>query len=125
MVSWFESVFVQPRCVSGSFQMLSGERRRANSDRARVERSRLNLSSHLSQTIVCVSQVLGGVNGQLFSLANSANSRTISEGISQKGSSEVVYRSFTSVPIDVYYWVLPEGFRGDKVRGKTTKTRVD
>ncbi|XP_036959999.1 basement membrane-specific heparan sulfate proteoglycan core protein isoform X7 [Acanthopagrus latus] len=60
-------------------------------------------------------QVLGGVNGQLFSLSNSANSKTISEGISQKGSSEVVYRSFTSVPIDVYYWVLPESFRGDKV----------
>ncbi|XP_073326188.1 basement membrane-specific heparan sulfate proteoglycan core protein [Pagrus major] len=60
-------------------------------------------------------QVLGGVNGQLFSLSNSANTKTISEGISQRGSSEVVYRSFTSVPIDVYYWVLPEGFRGDKV----------
>uniref|UniRef100_A0AAQ5ZDB4 Heparan sulfate proteoglycan 2 n=1 Tax=Amphiprion ocellaris TaxID=80972 RepID=A0AAQ5ZDB4_AMPOC len=60
-------------------------------------------------------QVRGGVNGQLFSLSNAANTKTISEGISQRGSSEVVYRSFSSVPNDVYYWVLPESFRGDKV----------
>ncbi|CAN9515659.1 unnamed protein product [Ophioblennius macclurei] len=60
-------------------------------------------------------QVRGGANGRLFSLANSANTRTISEGISQKGSSEVAYRSFSSVPNDIYYWVLPENFRGDKV----------
>uniref|UniRef100_A0A8C9YGV5 Heparan sulfate proteoglycan 2 n=1 Tax=Sander lucioperca TaxID=283035 RepID=A0A8C9YGV5_SANLU len=60
-------------------------------------------------------QVRGGVNGQLFSLSNSANTKTISEGISQRGSSEVVYRSFSSVPKDIYYWVLPESFRGDKV----------
>nr|XP_033484843.1 basement membrane-specific heparan sulfate proteoglycan core protein isoform X12 [Epinephelus lanceolatus] len=60
-------------------------------------------------------QVRGGVNGQLFSLANSANTKTISEGISQRGSSGVVYRSFSSVPNDIYYWVLPESFRGDKV----------
>uniref|UniRef100_A0A8C4GKG4 Heparan sulfate proteoglycan 2 n=1 Tax=Dicentrarchus labrax TaxID=13489 RepID=A0A8C4GKG4_DICLA len=56
-----------------------------------------------------------GVNGQLFSLSNGANTKTISEGISQRGSSEVVYRSFSSVPKDIYYWVLPESFRGDKV----------
>uniref|UniRef100_A0A4W6FNJ1 Heparan sulfate proteoglycan 2 n=1 Tax=Lates calcarifer TaxID=8187 RepID=A0A4W6FNJ1_LATCA len=60
-------------------------------------------------------QVRGGVNGQLFSLSNSANTRTISEGISQRGFSEVVYRSFSSVPKDTYYWVLPGSFRGDKV----------
>lgn len=65
-----------------------------------------------------MSQVRGGVNGQLFSLSNSANTKTISEGISQKGSSEVVYRSFSSVPNDIYFWVLPESFRGDKVREK-------
>uniref|UniRef100_A0A4W6FLZ6 Heparan sulfate proteoglycan 2 n=1 Tax=Lates calcarifer TaxID=8187 RepID=A0A4W6FLZ6_LATCA len=58
---------------------------------------------------------VGGVNGQLFSLSNSANTRTISEGISQRGFSEVVYRSFSSVPKDTYYWVLPGSFRGDKV----------
>uniref|UniRef100_A0A8C9YGI2 Heparan sulfate proteoglycan 2 n=1 Tax=Sander lucioperca TaxID=283035 RepID=A0A8C9YGI2_SANLU len=55
------------------------------------------------------------VGCQLFSLSNSANTKTISEGISQRGSSEVVYRSFSSVPKDIYYWVLPESFRGDKV----------
>ncbi|XP_075954009.1 basement membrane-specific heparan sulfate proteoglycan core protein [Anarhichas minor] len=60
-------------------------------------------------------QVRGGVNGQLFSLSNSANTKTISEGISQRGSSEVVYRSFSSVSNEIYYWVLPESFRGDKV----------
>uniref|UniRef100_A0A7N8XAL3 Heparan sulfate proteoglycan 2 n=1 Tax=Mastacembelus armatus TaxID=205130 RepID=A0A7N8XAL3_9TELE len=60
-------------------------------------------------------QVRGGVNGQLFSLANSANTKTISEGIFQRGSSEVVYRSFSLVPNDIYYWVLPQSFRGDKV----------
>lgn len=56
----------------------------------------------------------GAVNGQLFSLSNSGNTKTITEGISQRGASEVVYRSFSSAN-DIYYWVLPENFRGDKV----------
>ncbi|KAK3547531.1 hypothetical protein QTP86_021514, partial [Hemibagrus guttatus] len=60
-------------------------------------------------------QVRGGVNGQLFSLTNEGNTRTITEGITQRGGSEIVYRSFTSIPNDIYYWVLPENFRGDKV----------
>eukprot|EP00066_Takifugu_rubripes_P028084 XP_011617350.1 PREDICTED: basement membrane-specific heparan sulfate proteoglycan core protein [Takifugu rubripes] len=60
-------------------------------------------------------QVRGAVNGQLFSLSNSGNTKTFNEGISQRGSSEVVYSSFSSLPSDVYYWVLPESFRGDKV----------
>ncbi|XDV46077.1 hypothetical protein PO909_014036, partial [Leuciscus waleckii] len=60
-------------------------------------------------------QVRGGVNGQLFTLSNAANTRTISEGITQRASAEVVYRSFTSIPKDIYYWVLPQNFRGDKV----------
>uniref|UniRef100_A0A674D9M0 Heparan sulfate proteoglycan 2 n=1 Tax=Salmo trutta TaxID=8032 RepID=A0A674D9M0_SALTR len=51
----------------------------------------------------------------LFSLSNSANSRTITDGITQKGSSEVAYRSFSDIPNDIYYWVLPDSFRGDKV----------
>uniref|UniRef100_A0A669D789 Heparan sulfate proteoglycan 2 n=1 Tax=Oreochromis niloticus TaxID=8128 RepID=A0A669D789_ORENI len=58
---------------------------------------------------------VGGVNGQLFSLSNSANTNTITEGISQRGSSGVVYRFFSSLPNDIYYWVLPQNFRGDKV----------
>ncbi|KAA0707146.1 Basement membrane-specific heparan sulfate proteoglycan core protein [Triplophysa tibetana] len=60
-------------------------------------------------------QVRGGVNGQLFTLSNAANTRTISEGIIQRASTEIVYRSFSSIPNDIYYWVLPENFRGDKV----------
>nr|XP_057906676.1 basement membrane-specific heparan sulfate proteoglycan core protein isoform X5 [Doryrhamphus excisus] len=60
-------------------------------------------------------QVRGGVNGQLFKLTNSGNTRTITEGISQRGPSEVVYRYFTSIPDDIYYWVMPDSFRGDKV----------
>ncbi|KAM6977222.1 basement membrane-specific heparan sulfate proteoglycan core protein [Aplochiton taeniatus] len=60
-------------------------------------------------------QVRGGVNSQLFSLSDGANTRTITDGISQRGASEVTYRSFASVLNDVYYWVLPESFRGDKV----------
>ncbi|KAF3861175.1 hypothetical protein F7725_001430 [Dissostichus mawsoni] len=51
---------------------------------------------------------------QQFSLSNSRNSDTITEGISQRGS-EVSYRAFSSLPNDVYYWLLPPSFRGDKV----------
>lgn len=64
------------------------------------------------------------MNGQLFSLSNVANSKTITEGISQRGSSEVVYRSFSSVPNDIFYWVLPESFRGDKVREEVSKVKT-
>uniref|UniRef100_A0A3B3SE98 Cell adhesion molecule-related/down-regulated by oncogenes n=1 Tax=Paramormyrops kingsleyae TaxID=1676925 RepID=A0A3B3SE98_9TELE len=60
-------------------------------------------------------QVRGGVNGQLFSLANAAHTRTISDGIGQRGGSEVIFRFSTHVPHDVLFWVLPESFRGDKV----------
>lgn len=77
-------------------------------------------TSHLIKLFV--SQLQGGVNGQLFSLSNSGNTRTISDGISQRGFSEVVYRSFSSIPNEIYYWVLPESFRGDKVRGINKKT---
>lgn len=61
-------------------------------------------------------KVRGGVNGQLFSLTNEGNTRTITEGITQRGGSEIVYRSFANIPNDIYYWVLPENFRGDKVQ---------
>lgn len=64
------------------------------------------------------------MNGQLFSLANSGNTKTFREGISQTGSSEIVYRSFSSLPSDVYYWVLPESFRGDKVRGQQRSRNI-
>uniref|UniRef100_A0A674DER8 Heparan sulfate proteoglycan 2 n=1 Tax=Salmo trutta TaxID=8032 RepID=A0A674DER8_SALTR len=35
--------------------------------------------------------------------------------LDRKGSSEVAYRSFSDIPNDIYYWVLPDSFRGDKV----------
>ncbi|XP_060751007.1 basement membrane-specific heparan sulfate proteoglycan core protein isoform X1 [Tachysurus vachellii] len=60
-------------------------------------------------------QVRGGVNGQLFSLLNEGSTRTITEDITQRGGSEIVYRLFANIPNDIYYWVLPESFRGDKV----------
>ncbi|XP_077787120.1 basement membrane-specific heparan sulfate proteoglycan core protein-like isoform X2 [Podarcis muralis] len=50
-----------------------------------------------------------------FSLSNSAGSRTISEGIRFTGASELTFSSFHTLPRDIYYWVLPERFRGDKV----------
>lgn len=98
--------------------MVNTAKQSANSDCAQVG-SRPNLCSHLSQTIFffCVSQLRGGANGQLFSLSNSANTKTISEGITQRGS-EVIYRSFSSIPNDIYYWVLPQSFKGDKVKEK-------
>ncbi|MGH0121395.1 UNVERIFIED_CONTAM: hypothetical protein FKN15_077797, partial [Acipenser sinensis] len=60
-------------------------------------------------------QVRAADNGQEFTLSNSANTRTISEGIILQSSSELTFRSFSEHPTDVYYWVLPERFRGDKV----------
>ncbi|XP_032087651.1 basement membrane-specific heparan sulfate proteoglycan core protein isoform X2 [Thamnophis elegans] len=50
-----------------------------------------------------------------FGLANSANTRTVSEGIRFTGGSELTFSSFHILPRDVYYWLLPERFRGDKV----------
>uniref|UniRef100_A0A674DCA7 Heparan sulfate proteoglycan 2 n=1 Tax=Salmo trutta TaxID=8032 RepID=A0A674DCA7_SALTR len=34
---------------------------------------------------------------------------------SQNARNEVAYRSFSDIPNDIYYWVLPDSFRGDKV----------
>ncbi|XP_068097689.1 basement membrane-specific heparan sulfate proteoglycan core protein isoform X2 [Hyperolius riggenbachi] len=50
-----------------------------------------------------------------FTISNAAGSRTFSEGISVTGPSELTFASFSSIPQDVYYWVLPERFKGDKV----------
>ncbi|XP_035997428.1 basement membrane-specific heparan sulfate proteoglycan core protein isoform X6 [Fundulus heteroclitus] len=74
----------------------------------------MGVSSQCASSSWSRDQVRGGVNGQLFTLSNSANTKTISEGIFQRGSS-VVYRPFSSGSNDVYFWVLPESFRGDKV----------
>ncbi|KAJ7306581.1 hypothetical protein JRQ81_009947, partial [Phrynocephalus forsythii] len=50
-----------------------------------------------------------------FSLSNAASTRTVSEGIRSTGPSELAFSSFHALPRDVYYWVLPERFKGDKV----------
>ncbi|XP_061457671.1 basement membrane-specific heparan sulfate proteoglycan core protein isoform X5 [Rhineura floridana] len=50
-----------------------------------------------------------------FSLSNAASSRTVSEGIRFTGASELTFSSFPTLPHDVYYWVLAERFKGDKV----------
>ncbi|MEQ2171926.1 hypothetical protein GOODEAATRI_015652, partial [Goodea atripinnis] len=78
----------------------------------------MGVSSQCASSSWSRDQVQGGVNGQLFSLSNSGNTKTISEGIFQRGSS-VVYRPLSSDSNEVYFWVLPESFRGDKVREKS------
>ncbi|KAM4703219.1 basement membrane-specific heparan sulfate proteoglycan core protein [Rhinophrynus dorsalis] len=50
-----------------------------------------------------------------FTIANVASTRTFSEGISVTGPSELTFGSFSTIPQDVYFWVLPERFKGDKV----------
>uniref|UniRef100_A0A8C3FQN0 Heparan sulfate proteoglycan 2 n=1 Tax=Chrysemys picta bellii TaxID=8478 RepID=A0A8C3FQN0_CHRPI len=50
-----------------------------------------------------------------FSLANLANTRTVSEGIRSLSHAELAFSTFHALPRDVYYWVLPDRFKGDKV----------
>ncbi|PIO28616.1 hypothetical protein AB205_0082730 [Aquarana catesbeiana] len=50
-----------------------------------------------------------------FSISNAASTRTISEGISVTGPSELTFSNFNNIPQDIYFWVLPERFKGDKV----------
>ncbi|XP_066493850.1 basement membrane-specific heparan sulfate proteoglycan core protein isoform X4 [Tiliqua scincoides] len=49
------------------------------------------------------------------SLSNAANTRTVSEGIRFTSPLELAFSSFHTLPRDVYYWVLPEHFKADKV----------
>uniref|UniRef100_A0A3Q2D071 Heparan sulfate proteoglycan 2 n=1 Tax=Cyprinodon variegatus TaxID=28743 RepID=A0A3Q2D071_CYPVA len=76
----------------------------------------MGVSSQCASSSWSRDQVQGAVNGQLLTLSNSGNTKTISEGIFQRGSS-VVYQPFlgASDSRDVYFWVLPESFKGDKV----------
>ncbi|XP_072282815.1 basement membrane-specific heparan sulfate proteoglycan core protein, partial [Pyxicephalus adspersus] len=50
-----------------------------------------------------------------FSISNAASTQTISEGITVTGPSELTFSSFNNIPQDIYFWVLPERFKGDKV----------
>ncbi|KAJ6656843.1 hypothetical protein lerEdw1_003174 [Lerista edwardsae] len=48
-------------------------------------------------------------------LSNAAGTRTVSEGVRSAGPSELAFSFFHKLPRDVYFWVLPEHFKGDKV----------
>ncbi|XP_043919164.1 basement membrane-specific heparan sulfate proteoglycan core protein isoform X3 [Protopterus annectens] len=50
-----------------------------------------------------------------YFLTNVGHTHTISHGITMSQTSELTFRDFHSVQDDVYYWVLPDSFKGDKV----------
>ncbi|KAM4652668.1 basement membrane-specific heparan sulfate proteoglycan core protein [Discoglossus pictus] len=50
-----------------------------------------------------------------FTISNVASTRTFSDGIRVTGQSELTFSSFSNIPQDIYFWVLPEHFKGDKV----------
>uniref|UniRef100_A0A8C8S4Q0 Heparan sulfate proteoglycan 2 n=1 Tax=Pelusios castaneus TaxID=367368 RepID=A0A8C8S4Q0_9SAUR len=50
-----------------------------------------------------------------FSLANLASTHTVREGIRSSGHTELAFSTFHTLPRDIYYWVLPDRFKGDKV----------
>ncbi|XP_049659348.1 basement membrane-specific heparan sulfate proteoglycan core protein isoform X12 [Accipiter gentilis] len=50
-----------------------------------------------------------------LSLANLAGTRTISDRARFSSPRELLFASFQELPRDVYYWVLPAPFAGDKV----------
>lgn len=50
-----------------------------------------------------------------LSLANLAGTRTVGEGTRFSSPRELLFTAFHTLPRDVYYWVLPAPFTGDKV----------
>ncbi|XP_069775261.1 basement membrane-specific heparan sulfate proteoglycan core protein isoform X3 [Narcine bancroftii] len=63
-------------------------------------------------------QVRGAFNEQeqgIYMLTNMANSQRITSGIRVGASNELIFTDFATIPRDIYYWVLPERFKGDKV----------
>ena len=50
-----------------------------------------------------------------LSLANLAGSRTVGDGARFSSPRELLFAAFQTLPRDVYYWVLPAPFAGDKV----------
>lgn len=51
-----------------------------------------------------------------LSLANLAGTRTVSDRARFSSPRELLFTAFQELPRDVYYWVLPAPFAGDKVR---------
>ncbi|CAM9797951.1 unnamed protein product, partial [Bubo scandiacus] len=50
-----------------------------------------------------------------LSLANLAGTRTVGDGARFSSPRELLFAAFQTLPRDVYYWVLPAPFAGDKV----------
>lgn len=50
-----------------------------------------------------------------LSLANLAGTRTVPDGARFSSPRELLFAAFQTLPPDVYYWVLPAPFAGDKV----------
>ncbi|XP_040441615.1 LOW QUALITY PROTEIN: basement membrane-specific heparan sulfate proteoglycan core protein [Falco naumanni] len=50
-----------------------------------------------------------------LSLANPAGTQTVGDGIRFSSPRELLFAAFPTLPRDVYYWVLPAPFTGDKV----------
>lgn len=48
-------------------------------------------------------------------LANLAGTRTAIEGSRFTAPGELIFSDFHTLPRDVYFWVLPSSFTGDKV----------
>ncbi|XP_059511613.1 basement membrane-specific heparan sulfate proteoglycan core protein isoform X2 [Stegostoma tigrinum] len=51
----------------------------------------------------------------LYMLTNMAHTQRIIEGIKISALSELTFANFDAIPRDIYYWVLPDRFKGDKV----------
>lgn len=50
-----------------------------------------------------------------LSLANLAGTQTVGDGARFTSPRELLFAGFQALPRDVYYWVLPAPFTGDKV----------
>ncbi|XP_051895600.1 basement membrane-specific heparan sulfate proteoglycan core protein isoform X2 [Pristis pectinata] len=63
-------------------------------------------------------QVRGVFDAQersLYMLTNMADTHRTTEGIRFSASNELTFTAFATIPRDIYYLILPERFKGDKV----------
>ncbi|XP_032903838.1 basement membrane-specific heparan sulfate proteoglycan core protein isoform X7 [Amblyraja radiata] len=51
----------------------------------------------------------------LYKFTNMADTHRITEGIRISASNELIFTNFATIPRDIYYWILPKRFKGDKV----------
>ncbi|XP_041062394.1 basement membrane-specific heparan sulfate proteoglycan core protein isoform X1 [Carcharodon carcharias] len=51
----------------------------------------------------------------LYTLTNMAHTQRVTEGVQMNALNELVFANFDTIPRDIYYWVLPNRFKGDKV----------